>query len=92
MYSARTAEQELEAAGALAELHEQVTGLLGSPGTGRVRGDAQDVHGPGLDLHREQDVQALEDDRVDVQGITSQDPGRLGGQELPLGRRCAARA
>jgi len=65
--------QEPETAGACAEIHEQVPGLLGSPGSGRVRGDAQDIHGPGLDLHREQDVHAAEEDRVDMQKIARQD-------------------
>jgi len=37
-------------AGAHAEIHQQVAGLLAGPGTGWVRGDAQDVHGTGLDL------------------------------------------
>jgi hypothetical protein len=77
------ADQELDAARALAEVHEQVTSLLGGPGPGRVDGDTQDMHGPGLDLHHEQDVHAPEQDGVDVQEITCQDAGRLGGQELP---------
>ena len=70
-------------AGASAEVHEQVAGLLGGPGAGGVGGDAQDVHAAGLDLHHEQDVQALEEHRVYMQEIARQDPGRLGGQELP---------
>jgi hypothetical protein len=48
-----------------------------------MSGNAQDVHGPGLDLHREQDIHALEQDGVHVQEIACQDAGRLGGQELP---------
>jgi hypothetical protein len=51
-----------------------------------VGGDAEDVHGPGLDLHHEQDVQAPEDDGVDVQEVAGQDPGGLASQELPPGR------
>ena len=47
-------------AGALADVRQEVAGLLGSPGSGRMGGDAQDVHGAGLDLHHEQDIQALE--------------------------------
>jgi hypothetical protein len=64
----------------------QVAGLLDGPGAGRVGGDAEDVHGPGLDLHHEQDVQAPEDDGVDVQEVAGQDPGGLASQELPPGR------
>ena len=33
---------------------------------GRMGGDAQDVHGAGLDLHHEQDVKALEQHGVHV--------------------------
>jgi hypothetical protein len=51
-----------------------------------MRGDAQDVRGPGLDLQHEQHVQALEQHGVDVQEITGKDAGCLGYQELPPGR------
>ena len=80
--------QEPEPAGTVAEIHEQVAGLLGGPGAGGVGGDAQDVHAPGADLHHEQDVQAPEEHGVNVQEIARQDPGCLGGQELPPGRGC----
>ena len=52
----------------------------------RMRGHAQDVHGLGLDLHHEQDMQALQQHGVDVQEVTGQDAGCPGGQELPSGR------
>ena len=80
------AEQEHEPARPLAEVHQQVPGLLGRPGPVRVGGDAQDVHAPGLDLHHEQDVDALEQDGVDMEEIARQHAGGLGGQELPPGR------
>jgi len=54
-------------------------------------GDAQDVYGPGLDLHHEQDVHAPEQHGAGVQEVTRQEAGRLGGQELPPGRRRPAR-
>jgi hypothetical protein len=69
----------------VAEVHEQVAGLLGGPGAGGVGGDAQDVHGPGVDLYHEQDVQALQEDGVNVQEVAREDPGGLGGEELPPG-------
>jgi hypothetical protein len=53
--------------------------------------DAQDLDRPGLDLHREQDVHALQQDGIEMQEITCQDPGRLSGQELPPPRRRPAR-
>jgi hypothetical protein len=48
------ADQELEPVGTSAEVDEQVTGLLGGLRLGRVGGDTQDVHPPGLDFHHEQ--------------------------------------
>src|SRR5260370_39755926 len=76
-------DEESEPGGAFAEIHEQVTGLLSGPRPGGVGRDAQDVHAAGLDLHHEQDVQALEEHGVNTQEVTRQNPGRLGGQELP---------
>jgi hypothetical protein len=58
-----------QAAGAFAEVHEQVAGLLRGPRSGGVSGDAQDVHPPGLDLHHEEDIQALEEHGVNVQKV-----------------------
>jgi hypothetical protein len=49
-------------------------------------GDTQDVHGPGLDLHAEQHINAPQENRVDMQEVAGQDPGGLRGQELPPGR------
>jgi hypothetical protein len=54
-------------------------------------GHAEDVDCPGLDLHHEQHAHALQQDSIDVQEITCQDPGRLSGQELRPCRRCTAR-
>ncbi len=76
-------DEEPEPGGAFAEFHEQVTGLLGGPRPGGVGRDAQDVHAAGLDLHHKQDVQAPEEHGVNVQEIACQDPGCLGGQDLP---------
>ena len=56
----------------VAEVHDQVAGLLGSPSAVRVGGHAQDVHVPGLHLDDEQYVQAFEEDRVDVEEIAGQ--------------------
>jgi hypothetical protein len=41
------ADEEPEASVGVVEVHEQVAGLLGQPGSGRVRGDAQDVYPTG---------------------------------------------
>jgi hypothetical protein len=84
-------DQEPEPAGALAEVHEQVAGLLGSPASGRMGGNAQDVHGPGLHLHDEQDVHTPQQHGIDMQEVAGQDAGRLAGQELPQGQQGARR-
>jgi len=77
--------------GACAEIQERVPGLPGSPGSGRVRGDARERPGPGPDLHREQDVHAAQDDGAGMQEVARQDARCRRGQELPPGRRCPAR-
>jgi hypothetical protein len=81
------ADQEPEAASPLAEVHQEAAGLLGGPGPLRMSGDARDVHRPGLDLHHEQDINALEQHGIDVKEVAGEDAGDLGGQELPPGRR-----
>jgi hypothetical protein len=78
--------QEPELGGVFAEVHEQIACLLRGPYPRGVRGDAQDMHAPGLDLHHEQDVQPPEEHGVYMQEIARQDPGCLGGEELPPGR------
>ena len=63
--------------GAFAEIPQEVAGLLGGPRAGGVRGDAQDMHPPGADLHHEEHVQAPEEHGVNMQEVTRQDPGCL---------------
>jgi hypothetical protein len=49
-------------------------------------GDAEDVHGLGADLHREQDVQAPQEDGAGVQEVRRQNSGGLGGEDCrPVG-------
>ena len=50
-------DEEAEGADPVAEVHEQVAGLLCGPCAVRVRGDLEDVHAPGRHLHDEQHVQ-----------------------------------
>ena len=49
---------------AIAEVGQEMARLLSDPGTGGVRGDAQEVDAAGGVLHHEQDVQPLEQHRV----------------------------
>ncbi|WP_276097218.1 hypothetical protein [Streptomyces silvisoli] len=63
------ADEEPEAPGPLAQVHQQIPGELPYPHAGRIRGDAENVDGPGLDLHDEEDVEAPEEDGVHVQEV-----------------------
>ena len=87
-------DQEPERGSPLPQVHHQVPRLLGNPPGGRVRADPQDVHPAAADLQHEQDVQALEADRVDVEKAAGQQPAGLGAQEHPPGgaHRNAVRA
>jgi hypothetical protein len=52
------ADQEPKLVGAVAEVHQQVAGLLGHPAPGGAGGDPRDVHpaGPVLDHHEDVEV------------------------------------
>ena len=52
-----------------------------------MRGDAQDVHGPGPELQHEQDGHALPQHGIDGQEVTGHAAGRPGRPDLPPGRR-----
>jgi hypothetical protein len=62
-------DQELQAAGLFAEVHERVPGLLDRPGGGRVGGDAGQVDAATVVLDDEQHVEPAQDDGVDVEEI-----------------------
>ena len=70
----------------VAEVHEQVAGLLGDPGLGRVGGDPGDVHAATVVLDHDEDVEAAQEDGVDVGEIDREDRVGLRGQELSPGR------
>src|ERR1019366_406232 len=78
-------DEEAERAGPVAEVHEEVAGLLRGPGAVRVGGHSEDVHVPGAHLHHEQHVQAPEEDRVDMEEVAGQQPVCLCAQERPPG-------
>lgn len=79
-------DQEAEGADPVAEVHEQVTGLLSGPGVVRVGYHTEDVHVPGGHFHDEQHVQTLEEDRVHVEEVAGEQSVRLSAQgRLPLG-------
>ena len=72
--------------GAVAEVHEQVAGLLGDPGAGGVGGDPGDVHAAAAVLDHDEDVEAAQEDGVDVGEVDGEDRVGLRGQELSPGR------
>jgi hypothetical protein len=76
-------DEEAEPGRAVAEVHQQVAGLPGSPGAVRVGGHAGYLHVPGRYLHDEQDVQAFEEDRAGSEEITGQQSLCLRAQERP---------
>ena len=77
-------DQEPQAGGAITQIHQQVADLLCGPRPVRVRGDTEDVHVTGADLHDEQAVQAPQGHRaVHVEEIGGEHRGCLRVQELP---------
>ena len=79
-------DQEPERPDPLAQVAEQVAGLLNRPWTGRVRGHTEDVHPPGGDFHHKQHIQSPEADGVEAEEVGRQQSGRLRVQERPPGR------
>src|SRR5258705_7376136 len=53
-------DEDLELVGAVAQIHEQVTGGLGGPGSVGVGGDAEDMDVAAADLDDEEHIQALQ--------------------------------
>ena len=80
------ADQEPELVGVVAEVHEQVAGLLGDPGPGGVGGDPGDVHAAAAVLDHHEDVEAAQEDGVDVGEVDREDRVGLRGEELSPGR------
>jgi hypothetical protein len=64
-------DQKPQAAGPLAEVHENVPGLLDGPGGGRVGGDTGQVDAAMVVLDEEQHVKPAEKDSVDVKKSTA---------------------
>jgi len=78
-------DQEPEPVGSIVEVREQVAGLLGDPGPGGVGGDPGDVHAEAAVLDNHENVEAAQEDGVDVGEIDREDRVGLRGQELSPG-------
>ena len=75
----------------LAEVHDQVAGLLGGPRPGGVQGDSEDADAPGGVLDHGQDVGLGAFQQVGCEEVARQDRLGLGAQELRPGRVCSSR-
>jgi hypothetical protein len=75
------ADQEVEGAGLITEVHQQVAGGLSCPGVCGVSGHAEEMDPAGADLHDEQDLQAAQGDGVEGEKVSSQQPDGLCAQE-----------
>ena len=84
--ASRSPDEEPEALTGIVEIDEQVAGLLGQPGSGRVGGDAEDVYAAGGVLDDEERVEPVQGDRVRVEQVAGQDALGLRLQELRPGR------
>jgi hypothetical protein len=81
------AHEESEDRGAVVEVHQQVAGLLGGPGSGRVAGGPEDVHVAAADLEGEEHIDPFQGDRaVDVEEVHGQHGRGLRPQEPTPGR------
>jgi len=80
------ADQEPEPVGAVPEVHQQVAGLLSDPGAGGRGGDPGEVHAAAAVLDHYQDVEAAQEDGVDVGEVDGEDRVGLRRQKLPPGR------
>jgi hypothetical protein len=80
-----------ELLGAVAEVHQQVAGLLGDPGAGGLSGDPREVYPAAAVLDNHQDVEAAQEDGVDVGEVDGEDRVSLGCEELSPGWAGASR-
>jgi hypothetical protein len=79
---ATVADHELHPLCLSAEVHDQVTGLLGGPFPGRVQRDAEDADAPRRMPDHGQDVGLGAAGQVDGEEVAGQDCPGLAAQEL----------
>ena len=75
------ADHEPELVGVVAEVHQQVAGLLGDPGSGGVSGDPGNVNPAGTVGDHYEQIEAAEEDGVDVGEVDREDRVRMRRQE-----------
>jgi hypothetical protein len=86
------ADQEPELLDVVAEVHQEVAGLLGDPGAGGVGGDPGEVYVAAAVLDHHEHVEAAQDDGVDVGEVDREDRPRVRGEELAPARPGGARS
>ena len=86
------ADQEPELLGVVAEVHEQVAGLLGHPGAGGMGGDPGEVYAAAAVLDHQEHVEAAQEDGVDVGEVDREDRLGVRGEEMAPGRSGAVRS
>lgn len=84
------ADEEAERGDPFAQVPQQVTGGLGSPGRGRVGGHTEDVDSSGTDFHRDQDVESAQRDGVEGKEIGGEQPDGLSAEKDPPAGVCPA--
>src|SRR4051794_24298703 len=77
------ADQETEPVGPLAEVHQQIPGLLRHPLPYRMRRDAEHMDPAGGDLDGEQNLQPPQQHGIHGEEIHPQDAPRPGPEEMP---------
>jgi hypothetical protein len=89
--SGSVSDEEPEPRDVFAEVHDEVAGLLGGPGSVGVRGHAEDVQVSVADLECEQDVEPLQCHRaVDVEEVDHEHAGGLRAQSRVGPADCSA--
>jgi hypothetical protein len=83
---AAVADHELDLVCLVAEIHEEVAGLLGGPPPGGMQGDPEDADAPGRVLDHGQDIGLGAVKQVDREEVAGQNRLGLGAQELRPGR------
>jgi len=75
------ADEEPRAGSFVLELHREVACLLGRPAAVGIRGDPGEMHAASRELDEEQDVEALQEQRVGGEEVALEDARRLRPQE-----------
>jgi hypothetical protein len=65
-FAVPVADQDSEPLGVVAEVHQQVAGLLGHPRAGGMCGDPGEVHAAAAVLDHHEDVEAAQEDGIDI--------------------------